>query len=146
MALIDKVKGAPVDRTAALVTSKRRGKYDDTAHIPQTRWHSEVPPPMRHPDPGMRPGTNLTGRRFGWLTVVGQLDYKAADRDSGKRRRHGAHWVVRCDCGKYETRFRKGLTNPKNKEDRCAACWKLARMKRHRDYLDGRPQKEVWEY
>jgi len=146
MALIDKVKGTPVDRTAGLVTSQRKQEFDDTAHIVPSRWHSETPPPLRKRTADMRSGTDLTGQKFGWLIVVGMADHKALGQTGPQRAKRGALWAVRCVCGKYEIRRRRGLTNEKNKEDRCEACWKLARMKCHRDYLDGKPQRALWEY
>lgn len=146
MALIDKVKGAPVDRVAALVMSRSRYGYDDKAHIDPRRIHSEAPPVMRRLPRGMPADRDLTGHRHGWLTVRGMLDHDKAGRNSKTRKKRGALWVVRCVCGRYEVRARRSLVNENNREDRCDACWKLANMKRHRDYLDGKPQRDAWEY
>lgn len=142
--LIDKTKGSPVNRTAALVTQQSSVVFDATKHMPPTLLHSETPLPMRPVPTHIRGWVDLTGRHSGRLVVQGMFDHKAMGRTRNPKR--GALWVVRCDCGRYEVRSRKGLLNEGNQGDRCEACWKLANLKRHRDYLDGKPQKQAWEY
>ena len=61
----------------------------------------------------------LIGMVNGRLTVIGLLAETSAQQ---------AAWVVRCTCGKYETRTAKAIRNPKNAEDRCYHC-------RHLEYL-----------
>lgn len=146
MALIDITKGAPANKTAALVTSRSRVEFDGTAHIDPTRLHSETPLPLRMPAAGFRPEDNLTGRKMGRLTAIGLLDRAALGLNRKTRCKRGASWVVRCVCGKYETRTKRAFGNPKNKEDRCEACWKVARMQKCRAYRDGLTDRQAWEF
>jgi len=145
MALIDKVKGTPVNKTAALITSQSKQTFDDTKHLDPRMIHSDTPLPVKE-YPKNNPHPDLTGRRCGWLTVVGLLDREKVYSFPRRASKRGAPWVVRCVCGAYETRRRKALMNPKNRVDRCHVCQKIATMKRHMDYLVGKPQKEQWEY
>lgn len=57
---------------------------------------------------------NLTGRKVGFLTVLGF---------GGNKR-----WVARCVCGTYTLRTAKALTNPANTEDACDRCNAKHRM------------------
>jgi hypothetical protein len=55
-------------------------------------------------------GSDLTGRKFGRFTVVGYSAEK-----SGR-------WVVKCQCGNYEFRRSRSVTNPANDLDMCQDC------------------------
>jgi hypothetical protein len=57
---------------------------------------------------------DLTGYRFGLMKVVGL--YSLRD----KRRKN--LWVVKCFCGRYETRHRRAIATPSSKADRCPYC------------------------
>lgn len=142
--LIDKTKGSPVNRTAGLVTSQSSVVFDATKHLPATCLHSEAPLPLRPVPTHIKGWVDLTGQQSGRLVVQGMFDHKAMGRRRNPKR--GALWVVRCDCGRYEVRRRKALTNEANQEDRCEGCWKLAGLKRRADHFGGRAQKELWEY
>lgn len=149
--LIDKTKGDPVDRVAARVTSQSKNNWEfdpnKNAHFKRV-W--DVPPKMRpiHED-SLRHDQfiDFTGKTKGQLTVVGLFDNTTNKKGQTKKRtRKQAWWVVRCVCGKYTIRSTRALKNPKNRNDRCHCCQKVACMKRHRDYLDGIPEKPLWEY
>lgn len=63
---------------------------------------------------------NLIGIKFGRLTVDGLYE-------KGK-------WLVRCECGAYETRRPKAIKNPKNNIDCCNFCRHKAYLKRDEFY------------
>ncbi len=150
MPLIDKTKGAPVDRTAALVTSRSKIAFDPTAHLPARYRHSDKPFPMRRVSGDLkRDPNNITGLRSGRLVVLGLLDQRSENRRKrkGKKgRRKMSQWVVRCDCGRYEVRSARAMRSTENKEDRCQACWKLADIQRRRVHRGGLAVRERWEY
>lgn len=74
-------------------------------------------PPLKevaHPD-----APKLHGQRFGRLTAIGWH----ADGHS--------RWVVRCDCGAYETRSTKALRNPQGYPNKmCSRCARIEKLKR----------------
>jgi hypothetical protein len=149
--LIDKTKGNPVDRVAARVTSRSKDKWDfkppPSKNGHEVTW--DTPPKLRpvpndaRRDPGF---VDFTGTKKGQLTVIGLFDHTVNNKGRPKKHIPKAWWAVHCTCGKYEIRSTKALRNKDNKNDRCMVCRRLAQMKRHRDYLDGNPQKEEWEY
>lgn len=112
------VSSAPQNAQAAVV---RDGSGDQW----QADWRNvfAAPPSMRKPpnDPCF---TDLTGRRFGRLTVVG-LSARKASKDKGSR------WVCRCVCANYGIFTIKALK--RGKAFACQACeyWEWLR--------DGRP-------
>jgi hypothetical protein len=63
---------------------------------------------------------DLTGLVKGRLTVIGMVE-------GGNTA--GARWMVRCVCGRYETRRTKAL-RPTNQNDRCTECDKLSRLQK----------------
>ena len=72
--------------------------------------------------------TNLTGRRFGRMVVVGLSPFN---------KKSGATWVVRCACGTYTRRTAKAIKNPKNDQDACEECRHLMYLRRHDLYRQG---------
>jgi hypothetical protein len=106
-----------VNKTAALVTSKGF-EYEPAKRIVQV--HSSDPLPMKPP---ARNEVDLTGLTFGRFTVMGKYTVKSKQ----------AMWVVRCLCGRYETRSSKAIRNPENHADRCDEC-------RHLRHLRERPK------
>ena len=84
----------PVNRTAGQVTAK--GEHFD--YVPEaTHRVSDVPFPSK-PPPNTPQFIDLTGQKFGKLTVVGYA------RDQGNTNTSGALFNVRCVCGRYEQR------------------------------------------
>lgn len=64
---------------------------------------------------------NLTNVKFGRFTVIGlSLDFSG--------------WVVKCVCGKFTTRSKKAILNPKNTQDRCEHCRHIAHLKRTHEW------------
>lgn len=99
---------APLNKAAAADYSATGEAFE-----PKTiEWRWDTPPPMR-PIPPDAP--SLLGLRVGRLRVVGLLDAEPKRREMGlSKPAKGARWVVRCDCGAYEARKSKTLTDPKN--------------------------------
>ena len=64
---------------------------------------------------------DLRGLKFGKFTVVGKY---------GKSKHNGTLWVVRCECGHFESRCNRAIKNPHNFGDRCELCRKIANEKR----------------
>lgn len=101
---------APVNRQAALSTAKGFS-YEPSKTIIVREW--EAPPKLKYPT---RKHLDLTGVRFGRLTVVGIDAEKAMTKNTIPT------WVCRCDCGRYTSRRAKAIKNPRNADDRCSLC------------------------
>lgn len=71
---------------------------------------------------------DLTGRRFGKLTVLGLL------RQSNPKGKKPAKWVCRCDCGNYAHQRGKALNN--GARDRCDQCDAWEQVKSGERYRD----------
>lgn len=113
----------PVNSTANRVLSKGF-QYTPDKRITQPHW--ETCPPLR-PVPDEKSLVNLIGRQIGKLTVVGvwaERPTKKAGRKKGK-----TIWIVRCQCGHYETRRAKSINNPRNKDDCCDLCRYIEHLK-----------------
>lgn len=105
---VEIAKGVAVDRQTA--QSMAGGKaYSPPQESDQPTYYA--PPPLRAVprDPLFN---DLTGRRFGRLTVLG-LAVAGFD---GKKKR----WSCRCTCGKYSTHRGQSLRG--GTEDRCHDC------------------------
>lgn len=103
----------PVNGTAARMLSK------GVHYEPQkeaSRFHSEFPI-STVPVPKQPGFIDLTGVTFGRMKVVGYVGRFM----NGNR----GMWLVRCACGRYETRSSHAIKNPQ-REDSCTYC----------DYLD----------
>src|ERR1700743_924124 len=96
----------PINKAAALVVS-RSHQFPSAKKISQI--HTDLPLPIRAVLPSDVP--NVTGNKFGRFTVVGAHASPPPLR-----------WIVRCVCGRYETRKMRAITNPANNEDRCQEC------------------------
>lgn len=112
------VTNAPVNKTAATVLSKGDHWDPDTSKMP---IGSDTPLETR-PFHG-RKKDDMYGKKSGRLVVVGHYVKKSAQ--------DKALWVVRCVCGRYETRSKRALLNGKNKDDCCAICRKVEWMRRN---------------
>ena len=73
---------------------------------------------------------NLTGRRFGKMTVIGY------SKDNKQSTYHKPNWVCRCECGMYETRKSRAVKNPNNQNDCCHVCRQIIWVKQHKKYLE----------
>lgn len=125
---------SPQNATAARVTS--RGEIYDPVVQYSNHWHSDAPPKMRPiPDRSFATCSDMLGRRQGRLTVIGL----AAEYNPSKP----ARWVVRCDCGDYETRNARAIRNELNSEDRCQKCHHLRKVKWRYETLGPRSIDEI---
>ncbi len=88
----------PVNKAAALAIS-RSHQFPSAKKISQV--HTDLPLPIRANLPSDVP--ELIGRKFGRFTVIG------AHASSPPLR-----WIVRCVCGRYETRKTRAVMNPAN--------------------------------
>lgn len=99
----------PVNSTARRVVSPGIN-YTPNKKIIQDHW--ENPPPKNEIIPFelklFNNQRDMTGHRIGRLKVIGF--------------HISLRWLVRCDCGRYETRKYRALNNPNNKDDRCNIC------------------------
>jgi len=119
----------PIDKTAALVTSKGI-RYKSPKNI-QTA-HSEIQPGTVEWTP-KRLDADQTGVRVGRLTVIG-ISVSTLGR-----------WVMRCSCGMYTLRKAKTIKNKANKYDCCETCRELLYLKRKHHYkLTG--ETKDWSY
>lgn len=110
---------APINKDAALARDGGGEAPMAPANYPGARSHA--PLPTRRVPHGT---TDRTGARFGRLVVIG-LHLRSND-DRGRWSRDA--WVVRCDCGTYETR--RSETVDAAREDACCAdCVKLTQMR-----------------
>lgn len=114
---------APLDRQASIVRDGSGDQWE--ARIPDfhLRW---IAPPALRPVVGLEPNAKLLaaeliGRHIGRLTVLGILLEPA-------RKAH-ARWVVRCDCGYYEARKAKTLTQGDHARMMCMACDKVDQLR-----------------
>lgn len=114
---------APIDRMAARVTSP------GIAYNPNKRLHKELwdAPPPTYPPP--KEIENLIGTRRGRVEIVGYLGRRRLSKAKGNQH----NWLMRCGCGKYESRdgyaWRRGLKA--GQPDLCQHCGHLAHVKRH---------------
>ena len=115
---------APVDRQTARAMSGGEHWEADTSAV-KRRW--DVCPALKSPAPGQ---PDHTGKRHGRFRVMGVLDAPQ------RGRKGGAAWVVRCDCGAFETRRNKCLATPPPEDGdhlsaiMCSACVSAAKLKR----------------
>jgi hypothetical protein len=123
----DGIHRRPANRDAANLLGGGEHYRDGTNFGSTLHW--ETPPPMRPvPLNGSVLAARIIGRKFGRLTVIG-LHATVAN-----------SWVVRCDCGDYETRKYKALRNPLNVDDKCRRCSRLYTIrKRHERDMKGQP-------
>ena len=102
---------APLNREAAVVTGESREPIGFRKQI-KDPYLQDGPHPLRQIQQNPQ-FTDLTGKRFGTLTVRGlAADFK---QNSG-----GAPWAVRCDCGAYTVRRSRGLMS--GNTCHCAEC------------------------
>jgi hypothetical protein len=106
------ISSKPVDRTARLVTGP--GERHDIKIPPHIPDQSGPPRLTVFPD---KNEYNITGQKFGRLTVIGF---------SGD---HGSTWVVRCSCGMYSLRRAKTLRR-NGREQMCWTCSQNAVIRR----------------
>lgn len=116
---------APVDRVAAIVTSKGYRYIPDKKTGPN---HWETCPEMRRYRRVAGGCTNLTGVRFGRFVVVGLYAGKTGNGEST------SVWVCRCACGRFETRTARVVKNGKDNDDCCDMCRHLKYLKRNEEY------------
>ena len=108
----------PLDIVAGRVTAGKADAYEPQSKVVAQEW--DAPPRFVAfiPDTNR---SNLVGRHFGRLTVIGYLG--------------GGKWCCRCACGKYVSRRNKAVLNQANAEvDRCTHCRHTAFLQRAASY------------
>lgn len=114
--VIDGAPCDPVNQVAGRVTSK--GIHFAPVGKPCKHYVSDEPLPLRQELPNSPNWQDFTGFKKGKFTVVGL----AANRNG--------QWVVKCQCGTYETRVTKALRNPNNAFDACVHCQRDAYLRK----------------
>lgn len=112
----------PVNKQTAMANS---GGYTYAPKIKEGARTSQICPPILPMSP--RVPEDLTGKKFGRLTVVGY--------GGRHKNKHVTQWVVRCVCGNFEYRRSKSINNPSNFGDRCQECDAILHLKRQ-DYIN----------
>lgn len=107
----------PVNKTAARVMGGGV-HFDDGRKIVDTLRHFDAPPkcidPENYPnDPSFQ---DMRGVRVGQVVVIGFLGRL------GRTRNAKPQWLVRCDCGQFETRSAKFLRAGSEDYHACARC------------------------
>ena len=127
--VFDGTEREPVDRVAQRVGAWSGTRIRHRPHRNPSLFCWEACPPIK-PAPG---GVDLVGLRKGQLVVIGVWDVPtgALGKSSG-----GPRWVCRCDCGLFEIRRTRSLTNPRNVRDCCHECRNTAYLQRHCEYLE----------
>lgn len=108
----------PIDRTAAKVTGPGI-HYEPPKKNNGLHW--DAPPPTIPIPKHVRKNPQVVdciGKKFGRFTVVGLYTESPL-------------WLVRCNCGHYETRKQRAILNPGNGSDCCDYCRHLLYLKRH---------------
>lgn len=77
----------------------------------------------------------IVGRQFGRWRVIGYAAQQPRSK-SGK-----ASWVVKCSCGRYETRTRRAIQRAPESGDCCWECMNFKTMKRRYRDLGSAPLK-----
>ena len=108
---------SPLNEVAGRVTAQADEVFESKKKIIQA--HSDVPLPTK-PFIANSKTPNLSGKSIGRLTVVGLSASGKSRPDSG------ALWVVRCVCGRYETRRTKSILKETNTHDSCDECRQTA--------------------
>ncbi len=99
---------------------------DDAERGPRpSRWFWDACPTLATINKAtIMQGADYRGQRWGRLTIIGLLD-------KGERNGNGpASWVVRCDCGRFETRRAKAIREKNNPHEACERCEYVRRIRR----------------
>ena len=118
---------SPADRVAGRVLGSGE-HYDRIVRDPR-HVHLKSPPELRTTGLQLKDRA-LIGATVGRFTVIGIL------KEHGRKGR--ARWVVRCQCGDYEFRSAKAITNPENGGDRCMDCRQVDYLRMHSQEHDRR--------
>lgn len=136
------ITSVPQDATAARVTSK------GTHYAPAIKYgdvdHRDIRPPVILPEQMGNPqGTafarTIIGKRMGRLTVIGLAAEQTGKAARGKGNKR---WVVRCDCGAYEFRKAKTITQDLDTDKMCRDCHDLEWKKEQYKKLGAKPISE----
>lgn len=115
----------PVNGTAARVIQRGTHYHPD---VRLSQFQFDVQPPLadpRHHDTDAVT-VDLTGHRFGRLTVVGYWG-RTGGRSKGKA---GQRWACRCACGLYVIRTARTIEGGRDPDDKCLNCKHLDSLRR----------------
>lgn len=110
------IDGVPIDRTAHRVV--QRGTHYEFKPLGEA--FSDLPLPTRPWPHGVPRTTDLAGKKFGRLTVIGMAP------KGGK----SSAWVVKCECGAYTHRTAKALVG--GYDSRCTQCTRCDNIEKMR--------------
>lgn len=123
------IKSEPVNATAARVM--KGGAVYDPELKPWDHVY-DTPPPTREV-PSDCP--DLTGTLCGRMVVVG---LSAVTRRASGRRRTAAAWVLRCACGRYTLRSKRGVLSACSEEQCCPRCERERSVRQKYDRMGAR--------
>lgn len=107
----------PIDRVAQRVVSTGV-RFESRSNLIDYQVLSETPLPIRPLPKEFRVDHDLTGKRVGWLVVLGLS-------------LHRRKWVCRCHCGRYTLRSARALSQRHGRGvDRCGWCEKTRALKK----------------
>jgi len=113
---------APLRQAALQMTA---GEPESCSPLLRNIFSWDGPPRMKRVPHGC---PDYTGQRRGRLVVKGLLDKSEL---GGSKK---ASWVVRCDCGMWETRTSKAIREANEPDDCCVHCRTIAQRKRHQEH------------
>ncbi|PJN96883.1 hypothetical protein CNY89_00065, partial [Amaricoccus sp. HAR-UPW-R2A-40] len=127
---------APINKQAAMATGRGGEHYAPPAHR-NNAISSDVMLPYRGPSreelicPDFH---NLVGVSWGRSVVMGIFDHERAEVVIGSAKSRKQKWVIRCACGRFETRSSKVIRAAIPRTGHCAHCdhteWLRNRHKR----------------
>jgi hypothetical protein len=106
----------PINKQAAVVTSAQNS--NDHVNFTTRVIRSRTPLPTEHAL--VRSQDKIIGERFGGFTVIGA--FPLINRNKNRQ------WVVRCDCGWYETRRLKSLRTVNPNSLCCMECQAVKKL------------------
>lgn len=129
---------APVNKQAAMHLAKNGEHYKEPERHDKLVIASDIFLPSRAPSAAEAANpsfTDLAGVTYGRLRVMGILDHERAGITIGKTAPR--KWVVRCVCGRFETRNAKAIRAAHPDNAHCRHC-------QHQAWLRANAHKPKW--
>lgn len=123
------ITGRPINRVAARVIRKGFGYDPILSEAAQKRLSISMSETReRRKGAGGDSTEDMTGRRFGRLTVVAYIDKKLRG-NAGSRGADAQMWMCRCVCGQFTKRSSKSIRKA-FAESMCEACMHTEMLKK----------------